>query len=42
MLNMSKAFDTIDRDILLKDLQTILDPHELHLMKIRLNAGLTE
>ena len=41
MLDMSKAFDTLDRAILLKNLKSILDPKELHLIKITLNAELT-
>ena len=41
MLDMSKAFDTMDRAILLKDLKIILDPEELHLIKIMLNTELT-
>ena len=40
MLDMSKAFDTVDRAILLKDLKVILNPDELHLIKIILNAKL--
>ena len=31
---MSKAFDTVRRNTLMKDLETILDPAELHLVKI--------
>ena len=38
---MSKAFDTVDRAILLKDLQTILDKDELHLIKIMFDTELT-
>ena len=41
MLDMSKVCDTMDRAILLKDLKTILDPEELHLIKIMLNTELT-
>ena len=39
--DMFKAFDRVDRAILLKKLKTILDPEELHLIKIRLNTELT-
>ena len=41
MLDMSKVFDTVERVILLKDLKTILDPDELHLIEIILNIELT-
>ena len=41
MLDMSKVFDTLDRAIPLKDLKSILDPNELHLIKITLNMELT-
>ena len=41
MLDMSKALDTVDIAILLKDLKTILVPEELHLIKIVLNTELT-
>ena len=41
ILDMSKAFNTLDRAILLKHLKSILDPKELHLIKITLNAELT-
>ena len=40
MLDMSKAFYAVDRAILLIDLKTILDPDELHLIKIILNIEL--
>ena len=33
MCDISKAFSTLDRAILLKDIQKILDPDELHLIK---------
>ena len=39
MLNMSKAFDTVDSAIPLKDLKTILDPDELDLIKVMLNTA---
>ena len=41
MLEISKALDTVDTAILLKDLKTILDPDELHLIKIMLNTEIT-
>ena len=41
MLDMSKAFDTVDRAMLLKELKTILNPDELYLIEIRLNIKLT-
>ena len=41
MLDMSKAFDTVDRAILLKDLKTIRNPDELHLITIMFNTELT-
>ena len=41
MLNMSKTFDRVDRAIPLKDLKTILDPDELHLIKVMVNTELT-
>ena len=41
VLDMSKAFDTVDRAILINNLKTILDPDELHLIKIILNTKLT-
>ena len=34
---MSKAFDTVNRKTLLKDLAEVLDPDELHLMHILIN-----
>ena len=34
MCDISKAFSTLDRAILLKDIQKILDPDELHLIKV--------
>ncbi len=37
MLDMSKAFDTVDRNELLNDLKTILKPDELHMMSILIN-----
>ena len=36
MLDMSRAFDTIDRGILLKDLSEILESDELHLVSLLL------
>ena len=41
MLHMSKAFDTVDRGIHLKDSKTILDPEELHLIKSMPNSFMT-
>ena len=40
MLHMSKAFDKVDRVMLLKDLKTIFDPDELHLIKIMIKIML--
>ena len=34
MMDMSKAFDTVNRSTLMKDLVLILEPDELHLIKI--------
>ena len=34
LLDMSKAFDTVSREKLLKDLQEILQPNELHMMSL--------
>jgi hypothetical protein len=36
MMDMSKAFDTISRNTLLKDLKKILNPDELHVVKVLL------
>ena len=36
ILDMPKAFDTIDRGMLLKDLSEILEPDELHLVSLLL------
>ena len=33
MCDISKAFNTLDRAILLKNIQKILDPDELYLIK---------
>ena len=41
MLDMSKAFDTVDRSILLDDLKLIIDEDALHLIKIMLKTELT-
>ena len=38
LLDMSKAFDTVNRAKLLKDLEGILEPDELHLMHILINS----
>ena len=40
MLDMSKAFDTVNRSILLKDLSKIIENDELHLISIMLNTKL--
>lgn len=34
MMDMSRAFDTVNRKILLQDLYSILDPGELHMIKV--------
>ena len=34
LLDMSKAFDTVGRGELLRDLQEILEPDELHMMSL--------
>ena len=41
MLDMSKAFDTMDRAIFLQYLKTILNPDELYLIKIMFDTELT-
>ena len=41
MLDMSKAFDTVDRSILLDDLKLIIDEDALHLIQIMLKTELT-
>ena len=40
LLDMSKAFDTVNRRTLLKDLQETLEPDELHLLSILTNRPL--
>ena len=40
LLDMSKAFDTVNRQILLTDLQATLDHDELHLLSILTNRPL--
>ena len=40
MLDVSKAFGTVDSAILLKGLKIILDPDEFCLIKIMFNAKL--
>ena len=40
LLDMSKAFDTINRKILLQELSEIIDEDELHIMQIMLNVNL--
>ena len=46
LLDMSKAFDTIQRDVLMEDLKEVLDPDELHMfylllkdVKIKIRVG---
>ena len=34
LLDMSKAFDSVNRDLLLKELTKIIEPDELHILKI--------
>ena len=34
LLDMSKAFDNVDRYLLLEDLKSILEPDELHILKV--------
>ena len=41
MLEMSKAFDVVDRTILLKDLSANIDNDEFHLIKTMLGTELT-
>ena len=38
MLDMSKPFDTIKRELLIQDLKRIINQGELHLFKIILNT----
>ena len=40
LLDMSKAFDTINRKTLLEDLSAIIDEDELHMVQIMLNVNL--
>ena len=42
MLDISKAFETVNRAIALKDLKIILNPDELGLIEIIVNTELTE
>jgi exonuclease III len=37
MMDMSRAFDTVDRAILMEDLRSILEPGELHIIKVMIN-----
>ena len=41
MLDMSKAFDSINRKTLLEDLSEIIDEDELHIIQLMLNVNLT-
>ena len=41
LLDMSKAFDTVDRKLLINDLSKILEPDELHMLKIMINVELS-
>src|SRR5437870_3575970 len=42
LLDMSKTFDNVNRNILLKDLKYILEPDEIHLLKVLIfNAKLS-
>ena len=34
MMDMSQAFDTVNRKTLMQDLRSILDPGELHIIKV--------
>ena len=34
MMDMSRAFDTVNRKTLMQDLRSILDPGELHIIKV--------
>ena len=38
LLDMSKAFDTVKRNMLMKQLKEILDEDELHIMKVLLTS----
>ncbi len=38
LLDMSKAFGTVSRKNLLKDLQDILEPDEIHMMSVLING----
>ena len=40
LLDMSKAFDTVNRKVLLTELQTVLDPDEIHLLSVLTNRPL--
>ena len=40
MLDMSKAFDTVDRTLLLRDLSTVIENDELHLVSLLLDTKL--
>jgi len=34
IIDISRAFDTVNRKILLEDLRSILEPRELHIIKV--------
>ena len=38
LLDMSKAFDTVNRKVLLQELNKVLQPDELHLLSILTNS----
>ena len=40
LLDMSKAFDSIHRATLIQELQQVINPDELHLVKLLLNVNL--
>ena len=40
LLDMSKAFDSLNRNILLQDLQNTIEPDELHIISVLLNVSL--
>ena len=40
LMDMSKAFDTVNRETLVEDQRTIMDPQELHMIKVLLGGVL--